>query len=250
MLGTPAFMAPEQALGQFDEIDGQTDLWAVGATLFTLLSGHLVHEAETAPQLLLRAASSPARSLASVVPDIPSPIGALVDKALAFDKSSRWQGAVAMRDALRDAYASAFGQPLTREVLVAHVQQTEATNSPPAGDHKSDRPARPVYAATELSATKPERPAVKPLQATVPLATRALQEASRAPRSEEEVAKPDPPAPAADPLAASDLATASPAPLASPEAAGGARRSLVPVVIAVALVLGLGIGIAVMLAGR
>ncbi|WP_410971874.1 protein kinase domain-containing protein, partial [Salmonella sp. SAL4445] len=43
MLGTPTFMSPEQALSKSSEIDGRSDLWAVGATLFTLLSGHLVH---------------------------------------------------------------------------------------------------------------------------------------------------------------------------------------------------------------
>src|SRR5580658_675100 len=40
MIGTPAFMPPEQALGRSKEIDGQTDLWAVGATMFTLVSRH------------------------------------------------------------------------------------------------------------------------------------------------------------------------------------------------------------------
>ena len=38
-VGTPAFMAPEQALGRSRLVDGRTDLWAVGAMLFTLLSG-------------------------------------------------------------------------------------------------------------------------------------------------------------------------------------------------------------------
>ncbi|MGH7298313.1 MAG: serine/threonine-protein kinase, partial [Polyangiaceae bacterium] len=38
-MGTPAFMAPEQALGRSDEIDGLTDLWGLGATMFALLTG-------------------------------------------------------------------------------------------------------------------------------------------------------------------------------------------------------------------
>src|SRR5690606_8273689 len=39
LLGTPAFMAPEQALGRWKEVDERTDIWAVGATLYTLLTG-------------------------------------------------------------------------------------------------------------------------------------------------------------------------------------------------------------------
>src|SRR5262245_22960662 len=44
LLGTPAFMAPEQARGRWDEVDARTDIWAVGATLFTLLTGRFVHQ--------------------------------------------------------------------------------------------------------------------------------------------------------------------------------------------------------------
>jgi serine/threonine-protein kinase len=64
MMGTPAFMAPEQALAKAGAIDGQTDLWAVGATMFTLLSGQFVHEGENSQQLLVNAATVQARSLA------------------------------------------------------------------------------------------------------------------------------------------------------------------------------------------
>ncbi len=41
--GTPAFMSPEQALGRTDTVDARSDLWSVGATAFTLLSGQYVH---------------------------------------------------------------------------------------------------------------------------------------------------------------------------------------------------------------
>ena len=42
-LGTPAFMAPEQALGGAGEVDARVDIWAVGASLFALASGATVH---------------------------------------------------------------------------------------------------------------------------------------------------------------------------------------------------------------
>ena len=61
-LGTPGFMSPEQARGRVREIDGRTDLWAAGATFFSLVSGQLVHEAETAHELMIKAATQPART--------------------------------------------------------------------------------------------------------------------------------------------------------------------------------------------
>src|ERR1017187_8862012 len=51
-LGSPAFMSPEQARGRWDLVDAQSDVWSVGATMFTLLSGQDVHSAETVPELL------------------------------------------------------------------------------------------------------------------------------------------------------------------------------------------------------
>lgn len=110
VMGTPAFMPPEQALGR--DIDGQTDLWAVGATMFTLASGHHVHEAETPEEMLVRAGSQPARSVATVAPHLPPGIVAVIDRALAFDKVRRWAGAQEMRRALREACVDVMGPPV------------------------------------------------------------------------------------------------------------------------------------------
>src|SRR5262249_46463959 len=44
-IGTPAFMPPEQARGQWDMVDGRSDLWALGATMFTMLTDQEVHRA-------------------------------------------------------------------------------------------------------------------------------------------------------------------------------------------------------------
>ena len=112
MLGTPAFMAPEQAHGKTNEIDAQTDLWAVGATLYTLLSGHLVHDGDNAQQLLIAAATKPAPLLSSVAPHVPPEVAAVVDRSLAFEKADRWPGAGAMREALQAASLAAFGAPI------------------------------------------------------------------------------------------------------------------------------------------
>ncbi len=112
MMGTPAFMAPEQALAKASEVDGRTDLWAVGASMFSLLTGEFVHTGDNAPQLLVNAATRPARSLASLAPEVPGPIAAVIDRALAFDKAERWPSATAMREALCAACIEATGAPI------------------------------------------------------------------------------------------------------------------------------------------
>lgn len=108
VFGTPAFMPPEQALGRKQEIDARSDLWSVGATLFTLLSGKLVHEAETTNELLVYAASRPARPLSSVAPSVPAPVAAIVDRALRFAKGERWSSASAMRAAVAGVLVTVY----------------------------------------------------------------------------------------------------------------------------------------------
>src|SRR5882724_7461809 len=110
VLGTPAFMAPEQALGRWNEVDGRTDIWAVGATAFTLLSGQHVHEAETLQEQLVLSATRPARQVREVAPNVPEELARVVDRALSFSRSERFGDARAMRGALRSAAPSLLGE--------------------------------------------------------------------------------------------------------------------------------------------
>ncbi len=105
MLGTPAFMPPEQARGRWDDVDQQSDIWAVGATLFTLCTGETVHVAENANEHWGLAMSIPARMLADVDSQLPAHLVAAVDGALGFSKSQRWANANEMLEVLRGAPA-------------------------------------------------------------------------------------------------------------------------------------------------
>jgi eukaryotic-like serine/threonine-protein kinase len=110
MLGSPAFMAPEQALGRTNEIDGRTDVWAAAATLFTLASGSYVHAGQNSNEMLIHAATTQVRSLAEALPGVPGLISAVVDRALAFSKEDRWGSAAEMAVALSEASRASFGE--------------------------------------------------------------------------------------------------------------------------------------------
>jgi serine/threonine protein kinase len=103
-MGTPSFMPPEQARGRWDEVDARSDLWAVGATMFTLLTAHHVHEADTMNEVLLGAMSVPAKPVALYRPELPQAVSGVIDRALAFAMNDRWQSATEMQDAVREAY--------------------------------------------------------------------------------------------------------------------------------------------------
>jgi eukaryotic-like serine/threonine-protein kinase len=99
-IGTPSFMPPEQARGRWELVDARTDVWAVGATMYALLIGDRPRHGETTQEELLLAMTQPLAPLASVLPDIPPEVAAIVDRAVAYDRDARWPDAMAMRQAL------------------------------------------------------------------------------------------------------------------------------------------------------
>jgi serine/threonine-protein kinase len=147
-LGTPGYMAPEQAIGRTGEIDGQTDVWAVGATMFSLISGQLVHAGESAAHVVVQSATEPARSLAAVCPEVPERVVSVVDRALAFAKADRWPSAMIMRDAVAAAHEAVLGAVVSRTPLVElmdewakHSQTRKAAHAPTMPDPSGEASA-------------------------------------------------------------------------------------------------------------
>ncbi|MBM4363403.1 MAG: serine/threonine protein kinase, partial [Deltaproteobacteria bacterium] len=113
-LGTPAFMAPEQARGGSAIADARTDVWAAGALLFYLLAHRTVHEAETPDELLIASATERAPAIDGLVRGLPRAVTAIVERALELDRSARFQDAIAMRAALLEALGTLPKDDLAR----------------------------------------------------------------------------------------------------------------------------------------
>ena len=105
VMGTPVFMAPEQARGRWSEVDGRTDVWSVGASMFTALTGAYVHETATPAEALIAAATQPAPKVRTRRRDLPPSFADVIDRALQLDPHARWSSARAMREALLRAAA-------------------------------------------------------------------------------------------------------------------------------------------------
>jgi serine/threonine-protein kinase len=112
-MGTPAYMPPEQARGLWADVDARTDVWAVGATMFHVLTGNLVHQGRTPNEQLLSAMTQTAPPLASLLAHVGPAVAHVVDRALAFDREKRWPDARRMQEAVRHAYHDRYGRPIT-----------------------------------------------------------------------------------------------------------------------------------------
>lgn len=221
IMGTPAFMPPEQALGHNAEIDGRTDLWALGAIMFYVLSGRLIHNAETLNKVLLSAMTQQAPPLSTIVPDVPRDLCEIVDRALMFDRDKRWADAASMQRALRTVRQSLPATspflPMSRTTAIGNQPGPMTGNVALAHDavEPSTRTGRRVLLAAGGLLTlaivagaivfASTRPSASSLSANVPSA----EPAPAASASATAIAQPTPP-PAPTPSATATSVVASP----------------------------------------
>ena len=101
VLGTPAFMSPEQLEGK--NVNGHTDLFALGVSLYQLLTGQLPFRGASMTSLMFVIANEPHQSVTSVRTELPKWLDEVMDRALAKSPADRFESAAAMAAALRRA---------------------------------------------------------------------------------------------------------------------------------------------------
>ncbi len=93
VLGTPLYMAPEQARGEVDGVGVHSDVYSLGVILYEILSGELPHPWSNSLDTILRVGSLPAPALRKAAPETPPELAAICDKALSFDARKRYPSA-------------------------------------------------------------------------------------------------------------------------------------------------------------
>jgi eukaryotic-like serine/threonine-protein kinase len=162
VLGTAAYLSPEQARGE--PAGPASDMYALGVVSFQLMAGRLPYEAASLTDLArLQEQGAPPR-LDREVRDVPPELAMAVARALARDPERRYADAAEMEDALRDGLAG-----------ISHTEDLEATHAL-GGDDEATRMLPPTSATGPVRPRRPLQPIDEPPRRTS--ATRAVPPAA------------------------------------------------------------------------
>ena len=142
-VGTPAYMSPEQSLGE-RELDGRSDVYSLGVVGYQMLAGELPFKASNTPAMMMKHVSTIPIPVREKRPDVPAAFATAIDRSLAKRPEDRWASAGAFRDALdaRDASAVPF----------QHAPAAPIPSAPPAYGGGELRPILAVPGAPGLPA--------------------------------------------------------------------------------------------------
>jgi serine/threonine-protein kinase len=184
VLGTPAYMSPEQARGK--PVDARSDLYALGVVMYEALSGHMPVNGSNYHELMFAIVGETPTPLAQLVPGLDPALVAVVERAMAKDPNARFASAAEMRAALdalgplqassparvasmpptRDSSAVAMAATITPEAMPALASMaTPVVSSAPTGSANvasSSAHATPAAVPAVMSSPPPARRSALP----------------------------------------------------------------------------------------
>ncbi len=170
MIGTPAYMSPEQGLGQPG--DERSDLYALGVLFYQMVTGRLPYDADTPLAVILKHVNEPVPQPSELNTNIPAAIQAVVVKSMAKNPAERFQSASALISDLQAAAASSDLDLTAGVVFSAVIDRPTPPPPPPLVDETQlARPAATVMstpAATVLSTPAPPSSTPEATKVVVP----------------------------------------------------------------------------------
>jgi Serine/threonine protein kinase len=130
VVGTPSYMAPEQVMGQ--KALPETDIFAVGAVLYQLLTGMKPFESPTLQSLFYKIVTDMPRSVVEIMPGLPPALDRITMKALAKDAANRYNNALDMANEISAVRAELSGAPHPRTLSLANTGQGIVDDRVPA----------------------------------------------------------------------------------------------------------------------
>lgn len=167
-MGSPFYMSPEQ-IRSTREVDGRTDIWALGVVLYELLTGAVPFESDSMPALCALVLESEPTPLSQHRPDVPAALEAVVAKCLAKDVTKRYQNVAELALALAP-FAGTFGkQSAGRSARIVGIEvPADARESTAPGLHEPPPSRAPksqgktstpeAFASTAVGPTSETRP--------------------------------------------------------------------------------------------
>ncbi len=138
VMGTPVYMSPEQAAGRKD-LDHRTDIYAVGAILYEVLTGRLPFPGETYNEVLAAVLTAELKPPRDLRPDLPPKLDAAICRALARDPNRRFPSALDMLKALKPFAPASVVSGMSRSRSGRSATQT-AIGTPEAQPVAAGRP--------------------------------------------------------------------------------------------------------------
>jgi serine/threonine protein kinase len=147
IIGTPEYLSPEQCEGKI--VDGRSDIYSLGVTLYELLTGKTPYEADTPVSMLMKIVKGDFPPISEIKPDVPPAIRKIVEKMMQTDPNKRYGS---MAEVIKDfneyeKSLSASAGPAARMPATITYQEIEAQQSTASPSAKSSKWAAVIVAA-------------------------------------------------------------------------------------------------------
>lgn len=152
IIGTPSYMSPEQVRGDTD-LDGRSDVYALGVILFEMLTGQGPFQAKTPLSLALKHLTDSLPSIHSFRPDLPMELNVIMNKAMAKDRNLRYSSASELAQDLR-----AIPDTFQNNEIPRPVSATTPHNEELSTEMDADDDSQPVIhspSVPELNISQP-----------------------------------------------------------------------------------------------